>query len=277
MSATLVDSYQPTEDGDVDVYSGSITRVAQQFTGTAGKLSRAIWSIRKQGTPTGSVYAKLYANSGGAPTGTALATSNAVDISGLGTSFADVDFEFEDEYTLAAATEYHISIEFTGGDASNRLEVEYLTAGSGSETCNTYISSWGSQTYDCRFQVNRDGIVKINATDSNPSTAEETATTKGATIIVNTVTLKITVKDTAGNGVVGARCAIYTDDAAQTELMNEDTITGGVAQEDYNYTTDQAIFWRVRDATGGKEFARGGGTITSTGFTQEVTVRPTVS
>jgi|GEM_PF-1840554 len=276
-SATVVDSYQPTEDGDVDVYSGSITRVAQQFTGTAGDLSRAIFSIRKQGTPTGSVYAKLYANSGGAPTGSPLATSKAVDIAGLGTSFADVDFEFEDEYTLVASTEYHISIEYTGGDSSNRLEVEYLTAGSGSEACNTYVSSWSGQTYDCRFQVNRDGIVKINATESDPGTAEETATTKGATIIVNTVTLKITVKEPDGTAIVGAKVSIHTDDEAQTELMNEDTIAGGIAQEDYNYTGDQAIFWRVRDATGGNASRRGGGTIESTGFTAEVTLTPDIS
>jgi hypothetical protein len=245
IAATNMDSYQPTEDGDVDVYSGSITRVAQQFTATVGDLSRAIWSIRKQGTPTGNVYAKLYANSGGAPTGTALATSNAVSIAGLTTSFADVDFEFEDEFTLSA-TDYHISIEFTGGDSSNRLEVEYLTAGAGGETCNTYVSSWGSQTYDCRFQVNRDGIVKINATDSNPSTAEETAATKGATIIVNTVTLKVTVKDEDRAAIQNAQTSIYLLDSPFTELMNEDTTALGVAEADYNYVGDVDVMVRVR-------------------------------
>lgn len=245
VAATNMDSYQPTEDGDVDVYSGSITRVAQQFTATAGDLSRAIFSIRKQGSPTGNVVAKLYANSGGAPTGTALATSNNVGISGLTTSFADVPFEFEDEYTMTAQ-DYHISIEYSGGDSSNRLEVEYLTAGDGGETCNTYISSWSSQTYDCRFQVNRDGILLINATDSDPGTTEETASTKGATIIDNTVTITITVLDTDNVAIVGAQTSVHLQDSPFTELMNEDTIAGGVATENYNYAGAVDVVVKVR-------------------------------
>lgn len=246
VAATSVDSYQPTEDGDVDVYSGSITRVAQQFTGTAGDLSRAIFSIRKQGSPTGNIVAKLYANSGGAPTGTALATSNNVAIADLTTSFADVDFEFEDEYTLVASTEYHISIEYSGGDSSNRLEVEYLAAGAGGETCNTYVSSWSSQTYDCRFQVNRDGIIEVTATDSDPSTAEETNATKGATIITNTVALSVTVLDTDKNGIVGVQTSIHLLDSPFTELMNEDTVSGGIATENYNYTGSVDVVVKCR-------------------------------
>ncbi len=251
VAATSVDSYAPTEDGDVDVYSGSIIRVAQQFTGTAGTLSRAIFSARYQGSPTGNVTAVLYANSGGAPTGAALATSEVVDITSLTTSFADIPFEFKDEYTLAAATEYHISIEYAGGDSSNRLEVEYLAAGDGGEACNTYDSSWSGQTYDCRFQVNRDGIVKINATDSNPSTYEFSAATKGAVIIVNTVNLTITVKDESGTVIENAQTAIYTDDASRTPLMNEDTNASGIAQASYNYVGDQDIEVRVRKASPG--------------------------
>jgi hypothetical protein len=242
--ATNMDSYQPTEDGDTDVYAGSIIRVAQQFTATVGDLSRAIFSIRKQGSPTGNVYAVLYANSGGAPTGSALATSNPVDISGLTTSFADVDFEFEDEFTLSA-TDYHISIEYNGGTSANRLEVERLNAGSGSETCNTYVSSWSSQTYDHRFQVNRDGIVTVNATDSNPGTAIESGATKGATIIVNTVLLKVIVKDEDRQAIQDAQTAIYLL-SDRTELMNEDTLVTGIAQQDYNYTGDVDVEVRVR-------------------------------
>lgn len=244
--ATLMDSYQPTEDGDVDVYSGSIIRVAQQFTATVGDLSRAIFSLRKQGAPTGvNVYARLYANSGGAPTGAVLAESIPIPIQDFTTSFADVEFEFEDEYTLAA-TDYHIAVEFAGGDASNRLEVEYLAAGAGGETCNTYISSWSGQTYDCRFAANRDGIVKINATSSNPGTAEETAATKGATIIVNTVNLKITVKDEALAPIQDVQTSIQLLASPFTQFMNEDTLATGVAEEPYNYTGDVQVVWKIR-------------------------------
>ena len=246
VEATSVDSYQPTEDGDVDVYSGSIVRVAQQFTGTAGDLSRAIWSIRQQGSPTGSVVCKLYANSGGAPTGVALATSNTLDITGLTTSFADVEFEFEDEYTLVAATEYHISIEYSGGDSGNRLEVEYLAAGSGSEACNTYVSSWGSQTYDCRFQVNRDGIVKLSLVDSDPTTDLFTATVKGAVIMPISVNLTITVQDQAKDPIQNAQTSIQLLDAPFTQLMNEDTTGLGVATVGYVYIGGVDVVVKVR-------------------------------
>lgn len=273
--ATLVDSYAPTEDGDVDVYSGSITRVAQQFTATAGQLTHASFSIRKQGSPTGNVYIKLYANSGGAPTGTALATSKAYDIADLTTSFAMAEFEFIDEYTLVAATDYHISVEYTGGDSSNRLEVEYLTAGSGSETCNTYVSSWSSQTYDCRFFVNRDGYVKINATDSNPSTYTMQIQPKGSVNIVNSVNLTITVKDEAGVVIQNAQTSVYTDDANRTELMNEDTSALGIAQASYNYVGDQDIEVRVRKASGGTNYVNFStlGKIESGGYTLSVILK----
>lgn len=274
--AVLVDSYQPTEDGDVDVYNGDIIRVAQQFTGTAGDLSRAIFSIRYQGSPTGDVYARLYANSGGAPTGVFLAESEPIDITTLTTSFADVPFEFEDEYTLAAATEYHISIEFDGGGAANRLEVEYLTAGDGAETCNTYVAAWGSQTYDCRFQSNRDGIVKVNATDSNPGTEEETNTVKGTTIIVNTVLIKLTCYDRDNDPIETVQCSIFrTSDGV--ELMNEDTLASGIASEDFNYPgTLVPIYWRARksDSLDDPRYkaASGTGSVDAGGFSVVVTM-----
>ena len=274
--ATLVDEYNPTEDGDVDLYSGSITRVAQKFTGTAGQLTHASFSIRKQGSPTGNFYCKLYADSGGSP-GSLLATSKAMDITNVTTSFTVVnaEVEFYDEYTLVASTEYHISIEYDGGDSSNRLEVEYLTAGSGSESCHTYVSSWSSQTYDCRFFVNKDGYIKINATNSNPSTYRMQLQPMGAVNIVNSVNLTITVKDESGTVIQNAQTSIYTDDSNRTELMNEDTNASGIAQESYNYTGDQAIEVRVRKASGGTNYVNfsARGTIESGGFTLLVTLK----
>ena len=238
--AILMDSYQPTEDGDVDVYAGSIIRVSQQFTATVGDLSRATWSIRKQGSPTGNVYARAYANSGGVPTGVLLAESNPIDITTLTTAFADVEFEFEDEYTLSGI-DYHVSVEYNGGDAANRLEVEYLAAGDAGETCNTYVSSWSGQTYDCRFAVNRDGIVKINATDSDPGLVEETATVRGATIIVNTVTLTITCKNASGLAIEGIKVRIETDPGGVLISEGTTNASGVYSDSSYNYEGAQAV------------------------------------
>ena len=86
----------------------------------------------------------------------------------------------------------------------------------------------------------------INATDSDPGTTEETASTKGATIIDNTVTITITVLDTDNVAIVGAQTSVHLQDSPFTELMNEDTIAGGVATENYNYAGAVDVVVKVR-------------------------------
>lgn len=254
VNATQVDAYADTNrDTTVQLYSGSTTRIAQSFTGTAGELSRAIFSLQKAGTPSGNVTAKLYSDSSGPSA--VLATSEDVAIGDIGTSWAQVDFEFEDEYTLAAATTYWISVEYSGGDSSNRLEVGVDNSSPGhSGSCETYNGSWSSQAYDLCFYVNRDGIVDINATNgANPAESKttETGSPKGATIITNAVTLTITVQDASQTVIQNVQTAIYktSDD---TELMNEDTNASGIASESFNYPgSDVDVYIRVRKSSTG--------------------------
>lgn len=243
-SATEVDSY-PDTNGDtaVQLYSGATERIAQSFVGTAGKLSRAIFSLQKVLAPTGNVVAKLYADTGGSGPGTLLATSEVVDIVGIGTSWAQVEFEFEDEYTLVAATTYWISVEYSDGDSSNRLEVEVDSSSPGhSGSCYTYNGSWGSQTYDMCFYVNRDGIVIVNATNgADPGTAEETASVKGATIINNTKTLFVSTKNTSGLAIPDVNVRIETD-PGKVLLSEGQTDAGGeYTDATYNYLGDEDV------------------------------------
>lgn len=242
-SATEVDSYPDTNrDTAVQLYSGATTRISQSFVATAGKLSRAIFSLQKVLAPTGNMVAKLYADTGGSGPGTLLATSEVVDITGIGTSWAQVDFEFKDEYTLVVSTTYWISVEYSGGDASNHLEVGVDNSSpTHSGSCYTYNGSWSSQTYDMCFYVNRNGIVIINATDSNPGTYEHTAAVKGTTIIKNTVALTITCKNTSGLAIEGVRVRI--EKTSDGSLISEGTTnsSGIYTDSSYNYLGDVAV------------------------------------
>lgn len=93
--------------------------------------------------------------------------------------------------------------------------------------------------------------------------------TAGATVTVeNSVNLSITVVDKNNSPIETAQTAIYrTSDDLQ--LMNGDTNASGVASASFNYTTDTAIYVRVRkSSTGTTKYypASTVGTITSLGY-----------
>ncbi len=274
--AVSVDNYDIASAAyDLDDTADS---AAQTFVATAGKLTRAVFGLAKTGTPTGNMKAELFATSGGAPTGAALATSNLLvaDDELSTTNYRFIEFEFEDEYTLVVSTTYAIAITYTSGTATDYVSV-YIddTVQVHSGEGYSYSGSWSLETWDMYFRVLRDGFIQIDATDSDPSSAEERAILlRGATKIVNSVNLTITVKDEAGVAIQDAQTSIYTDDGNRTELMNEDTLSSGIAQEAYNYTGDQDIVVKVRKASGGTNYVNFStlGKIESGGYTLLVTL-----
>jgi len=124
-------------------------------------------------------------------------------------------------------------------------------------------------TYDIEHSVA--GALTINCENgSNPDQAKVNETGGGSTSIVNTVSLKVYVKDEANAPIVGASAAIYkTSD--NTQLMNELTDVNGLASESFNYPgSDVPIYIRVRKSSAGSTRyvpMNTTGTITSTGFT----------
>lgn len=138
---------------------GNPTAIGQSFTGSGDDLTGAKFYIAKLGSPTGNVFVKLYAHSGtfgtsSVPTGTALATSNAFDISTLTTTNGWIDFTFGTPYTTVNGTKYILVIEFTGGSAGNSLKVN-ITGSSGTlhngNEC-LYTGTWSADSnYDVLF------------------------------------------------------------------------------------------------------------------------------
>ena len=87
----------------------------QSFTcGTAAKLTSCKFYLKKLGSPTGTVTARLYSHSGTYGTssvpGTLLATSDAFNVSTLTTNFTLATFIFSgsQQYTMSANTKYVI-------------------------------------------------------------------------------------------------------------------------------------------------------------------------
>ena len=127
----LSDVYiESNQSGVTSLRSGSTVGAGQSFTGDGYTLYSTRLYLKKSGSPTGYAYAKIYEHSGSygttsVPTGDALATSVAFDVSTLTGSYALTELKFinANAITLENGTNYIISIEYSGGSVGNTLDV----------------------------------------------------------------------------------------------------------------------------------------------------------
>lgn len=135
-----------------------------------------------------------------------------------------------------------------------------------------YALSNGSTGNECIYN-NSGGLVTI-AIVNGGDTPTYMNGVSASTVVNNAVNLTIHVTDEAGSNIENAQVAIYktSDD---TELMNEDTLSTGIATETFNFVTDTPIYWRVRKSSVGdtRYFPRyGTGAVTSVGFSATITL-----
>jgi hypothetical protein len=160
---TLIDSYSETnQNSTVTISAGLATKmVGQSFTSNGWVLSSCKFYLRKNNSPTGSVYAKLYSHTGtfgstGVPS-TLLATSDAIDISTLSTSFALVTFTFTgaEKYAMVNGTNYFIVFDASAaGDGSNHVSVGVdTTSSTHAGNRANYTTSWASTSADACFYI----------------------------------------------------------------------------------------------------------------------------
>lgn len=136
---------------------GSPTATAQTFTSvSSGELASAMFYLKKTGVPLGTYVAKLYATAAGVPTGAAIATSDAQlagDLDNVNFAMIRLPFTGVNRVTLAAATVYAISIEYTG-TASDHIDVaQDATAPTHAGTKYNFTGAWASDTPDLIFYV----------------------------------------------------------------------------------------------------------------------------
>lgn len=152
--------------GDIGYLPG-ITAKGQSFVAIGGTLSSSVFYVRRTGSPTGNVVSKIYSHSGtfgtsGVPTGSALATSDNVDITTIPTSNTLVAFTFSgaNKISLTSGTQYVVTVEYSSGSSLNNLTV---AQDSTSPTFNGNASdyngtSWSAvSTRDLPFYVYLDG------------------------------------------------------------------------------------------------------------------------
>src|SRR4051812_22557725 len=126
--ATVIDFYSESNKSAAN-QRDSVDGIGmgQSFTGNGTIVGTAQWYCKRINSPTGNCFAKIYAITGtfgtnSKPTGAAIATSDAVDVSTIGSViFTLVTFTFSggNQVTLTNGVHYALTFEYTGGDGSN--------------------------------------------------------------------------------------------------------------------------------------------------------------
>jgi len=166
----VTDSYSES-NYSLDLYLSSSEKqgVGQSFAGDGSSLVKATFYMKKFGSPTGNMTANMYVHSGtfgtsSVPTGTALATSTAIDVSTLTASFALTDFTFDGSVQMANGTKYVITVEYSGGNLFNDLAVgvDSSSPTHGGNNANLVSGSWSAAAgVDVCFYVY--GLTAISA------------------------------------------------------------------------------------------------------------------
>ena len=153
---TLIDSYPESNySGTTNSYLGTRQCVGQSFTNpTACTLYSMKFQISRTGAAsTGDVVCYLFAHTGtfgtnGVPTGSPLATSDAIDISTISAVKSVVEFKFTgaNQYSMLAATPYYAIISYASGDAAKYLNVSYGPLGHAGtySTSNNCSTAWSA-------------------------------------------------------------------------------------------------------------------------------------
>ena len=134
-------------------------KLAQSFQCTADTCDTVELYLKKVGTPTGTMTLRIETDSTGEPSGS-LADANATVTLGestLGTSYADVEFDFSTDFALSASTTYWLVLStdrstdtsnyvLWGSDASSP---SYASGEMKSEASST----WSAESKDAVFAV----------------------------------------------------------------------------------------------------------------------------
>ena len=168
------------------------------------------------------------------------------------------------------------ALELTGVSGSPPIVGSPLLPTSQNSVGNRFFSYGADETQDAAIHNSFEKDITINLTEG-ASIGEHTQHNIGSPVfitLVASVTITITVLDTAGDPIANAQTAIFRDsDGAQ--IMNEDTNGSGVATTGFGGSTPVAVSIRVRKNSPGdtRYFpVNAPATITGDGLTATVTL-----
>lgn len=136
---------------DYAVGNATITGQAQSFSNgvVAQYLTRVHARLKKVGSPTGNLVAKIYTHSGVFGTSSvplaSQATSDNLDVAKLTTSYQELEIGFSTQFEMLASTNYVIAFEYSGGDASNYVHIEGDSTGTHAGNKSQNAAGWTAQ------------------------------------------------------------------------------------------------------------------------------------
>jgi len=277
--AVLVDSLsEATQTSEGKLNSGGDIGLGQAFTGVAGVLNSSVFYIKKTNSPTGNITAAIYDSTGTfgtnmKPTGAALATSDTVDITTIGTSFDLQTFTFSggNKITLVEGTKYITVIQFSGGDATNALFVGIDGAShAGNRSWSADLSTWSSSgNFDVCFYVYNDDPVTTTSTSTTTTTTSTstTTTTSTSTSTSTTTTTTSTSTSTTTTTTSTSTTTTTTSTSTSTSSTTSTSTTVSVTTSTSTTTTTTSTSTTTTTSTSTSTTT----TTTSTSTTQSIT------
>lgn len=127
-----IDSYAEANADQFNyISSAENLAIGQSFRSSGDKLTRVTFYGKAVGTLSGNTFAQLYAHSGtfgttGFPSGSVLATSDAINSATLSSVSSPVTFTFtgDQQYVMTSGSAYVIAWSYTGGSAAADIGVE---------------------------------------------------------------------------------------------------------------------------------------------------------
>jgi len=153
------------------------------------------------------------------------------------------------------------------GSSSNGHAIRITTPGTYTFVGNAFTGFGANGTTSAAIYNDSGGLVTLNISDGG-STPTYRNGSGATTVINNSVSVKITVKDAVTKTVIqGARVFLKTTPGEVT-VFNSLTDVNGKVETTYNYTTDENVTGRVRASSSTPYYKTSDitGQITSTGF-----------
>lgn len=155
---------QPEWSGTGQMYNGNWIRHAQKITLTDKTLTKVKFLMKKEGAPTGTVYARVRKVSDDSIIETSTTELDAADIT---TELAWYEFAL----TCSVNEAVRVSVEYSGGDESNGLLVCYQSTDVCDGSYSYYKTDWIEQaTWDLTFKLYVKGISAANTIDEDERT-----------------------------------------------------------------------------------------------------------
>ena len=219
------------------------TAVGQAFTGNGSKLDKAKFYISKTNSPSGNVYAKLYALSGtygetAIPIGSALATSIPIDASIIPLTKSWVEFSFSVDYTLVNGTKYFIVIEHLNTNATNHLSIGVDNSTSTHSGNYALFNTSSNPSVWVGFDFGQDLIFQVNSLLLHSHSADNVT----LSIVINLVVQEASHSHISDNVVIVPKYSLSVNQTLHNHSVDNVAIT-----PKYTLASNQTVHNHIAD------------------------------